>query len=84
MSRDSGATSLLAISEWAADAPQSVLAAPCGLLDVLTRHHPVPDGASPCSEKASAAAWRSFSTLRRASARSGGRWGASGTVLTSP
>ncbi|MGW6206323.1 transposase family protein [Streptomyces sp. NPDC055089] len=37
-----GATSLLAISEWAADAPQTVRAALGAPHDVLTGHHPVP------------------------------------------
>ena len=41
-----GATSLLAISEWANDAPQAVLAALGGTLDVLTARHPVPDEAT--------------------------------------
>lgn len=41
-----GATSLLAISEWANDAPQSVLAALGGPLDVLTARHPVPGEAT--------------------------------------
>ena len=41
-----GATSLLAISEWANDAPQSVLAALGGRLDLLTGHHPVPGEAT--------------------------------------
>jgi predicted transposase YbfD/YdcC len=41
-----GATSLLAISEWAADAPQSVLATLGGTLDVLTGRHPVPGEAT--------------------------------------
>jgi predicted transposase YbfD/YdcC len=41
-----GATSLLAISEWAADAPQPVLATLGGRLDVLTGRHPVPDEAT--------------------------------------
>jgi predicted transposase YbfD/YdcC len=41
-----GATSLLAISEWANDAPQTVLAALGGTLDVLTARHPVPDEAT--------------------------------------
>ncbi|GAA1249363.1 ISAs1 family transposase [Streptomyces aureus] len=41
-----GATSLLAISEWANDAPQSVLATLGGTLDVLTARHPVPGEAT--------------------------------------
>ncbi|MEZ0096034.1 ISAs1 family transposase [Streptacidiphilus sp. EB129] len=41
-----GTTSLLAISEWAADAPQSVLAALGGPVDVLTGHYPVPGEAT--------------------------------------
>ncbi|WP_327713909.1 ISAs1 family transposase (plasmid) [Streptomyces sp. NBC_00464] len=41
-----GATSLLAISEWAADAPQTVRAALGAPHDVLTGHHPVPGEAT--------------------------------------
>ncbi|GAA2153036.1 hypothetical protein GCM10009760_50390 [Kitasatospora kazusensis] len=41
-----GATSLLAISEWANDAPQAVPAALGGTLDVLTARHPVSDEAT--------------------------------------
>ncbi|WP_343241865.1 MULTISPECIES: transposase family protein [unclassified Streptomyces] len=41
-----GATSLVAISEWAADAPQSVIAALGGHRDVLSGRHPVPSEAT--------------------------------------
>lgn len=41
-----GATSLLAVSEWANDAPQPLLATLGGTLDVLTARHSVPGEAT--------------------------------------